>query len=125
MSDEIQRELMKGGVVDITTRGRRTGKERRIEIRLHVIDEDLYLTGAAGPRSWHANLRANPDFHLHLKREVLADLDARATEIVGDEERRRVHGRILKNIGKPQELELRVAGSPLMYVTVDPDSATN
>jgi hypothetical protein len=125
MSDEIQREFMKGGVVDITTRGCRTGKERRIEIRLHVIDNDLYLTGAAGPRGRHANLLANPDFHLHLKRDVVADLDARATEVVGDEERRRVHGRILKTIGKPQELDLRVAGSPLMYVNVDPDSATH
>ena len=44
---------------------------------------------------------------------------------MSDEERLRVHGRILENIGKPHELELRVAGSLLMYVNVDPDSATH
>ena len=123
MSEEIQRELMKGGVVDITTRGRRTGEERRIEIRLHVIDDEVYLTGAAGPRGWHANLLANPDFQLHLKRDVVADLGARAAEVAGDGERRRIHGRILENVGKPQELELRVAGSPLMHVSVDTDAS--
>lgn len=123
MSEEIARELLKGGVVDITTRGRRTGEARRIEIRLHVIDDEVYLTGSPGPRSWHANLLAYPDFQLHLKRDLVADLDARATEVVGNEETRRVHRRILENIGKPEELELRVAGSPLMHLVVDVDSA--
>jgi hypothetical protein len=125
MSEEIQRELMKGGVVDITTRGRRTGEPRRIEIRLHVIDDEVYLTGAPGPRSWHANLLSYPDFRLHLKRDVVADLDAHATEVTGNEETRRVHRRILENVGKPEELEPRVKGSPLMHLRVDTDSATS
>ena len=34
MSEAIRQELMRGDVVDITTRGRRTGEARRIEIRL-------------------------------------------------------------------------------------------
>ncbi|MDA0799072.1 MAG: nitroreductase/quinone reductase family protein [Chloroflexi bacterium] len=125
MSEEIQRELMKGGVVDITTRGRRTGEPRRIEIRLHVIDDEIYLTGSPGPRSWHANLLSYADFRLHLKRELVADLDAHATEVTGNEETRRVHRRILENVGKPEELELRVKGSPLMHIRVDTDSATS
>jgi deazaflavin-dependent oxidoreductase (nitroreductase family) len=116
MNEDVQRELMKGGVIDITTKGRRTGEPRRIEIRLHNIDDRLYLTGMPGPRSWHANLRANPTFTIHLKRDLVADVMATATPVQSDDERRRVHRRILENMGKPEELDARMKSSPLMVV---------
>ena len=121
MSEEIRNELMKAGVIDITTRGRRTGEARRIEIRLHNVDDELYLTGAPGPRGWNANLLANPDFRLHLKRDLIADLDAHAERVTGDEEMRRIHRRILEAQGKPEQMETRLTSSPLMRITVDSD----
>lgn len=35
MDDSIRRALMRGGVIDITTVGRRSGRPRRIEIVFH------------------------------------------------------------------------------------------
>lgn len=116
MTEDVQRELLKAGVVDITTKGRRTGEPRRIEIRLHNIDGQLYLTGAPGPRSWHANLRANPTFTIHLKRDLAADVPATATPVEGNDEKRRIHRRILENMGKPEELEARMKSSPLLRI---------
>jgi hypothetical protein len=90
MSDDIRQELLRGGVIDITTKGRRTGADRRIEIRLQSVDGQLYLTGAPGKRGWYANLLSTPDFKLHLTRELIADLDAYAMPVLEDSERRRV-----------------------------------
>ena len=53
--------------IDITTVGRRSGIPRRIEVWFHRVDGHWYITGVPGPRSWYANLRANPRFTLHLK----------------------------------------------------------
>jgi hypothetical protein len=74
--------LDKGGIVDITTTGRQTGVPRRIEIYFHNLDGSLYLTGKPGfRRDWLANLTSQPEFTLHLKRGVSADLAATATPI--------------------------------------------
>jgi hypothetical protein len=118
MSDEIREELMRGDVVDITTKGRRTGEARRIEIRLHNVDGKIYLTGQPGPRSWHANLLMTPDFKVHLKRELIADLDAHATDVRDVDEKRRVSRVILDRMGRTEQLEERMKGSPLMLVDV-------
>ena len=59
--------LNKGGLVEITTTGRKSGQPRRIEIYLHNIDGDFYLTGRPGfPRDWVADLRSDPRMTLHL-----------------------------------------------------------
>lgn len=64
-----------GGIADITTIGRKTGEPRRIEIYFHQFDGDYYLTGRHGRRrDWEANILANPEFTLHLKRGITADL---------------------------------------------------
>ena len=73
--------LRRGGRVDITTRGRKTGAPRRLEIVFHNIDGVLYITGRPGPRGWLANLLAEPRFTLHLKGGVNVDLPATATPI--------------------------------------------
>jgi hypothetical protein len=46
--------------IDVTTLGRCSGIPRRIEVWFHRVDGRWYLTGMPGPRSWYANLRANP-----------------------------------------------------------------
>ena len=121
MSEEVRQELLKGGVVDITTKGRRTGEARRIEIRIHNVDDEIYLTGQPGPRGWHANLLATPDFRLHFKRELVADLNAHARPVTGDEDKRRIHRAILENIGRIEQLEERMKSSPLVHLTVNTD----
>jgi deazaflavin-dependent oxidoreductase (nitroreductase family) len=89
MDDATKSALHRGGIVDITTTGRRSGKPRRIEIYLHNIDGVLYLTGRPGSqRDWLANLGARPEMTIHLKRGVTADLPATATVIRDDEMRR-------------------------------------
>ena len=88
MDPNISAALSQGGIADITTSGRKTGSSRRIEIYFHSFDGAYYITGRPGfKRDWLANLKASPDFTLHLKRGVTADLPAVATEIT-DRQRR-------------------------------------
>jgi deazaflavin-dependent oxidoreductase (nitroreductase family) len=92
--DERTKQAMdRGGIADITTTGRKTGLPRRIEIYFHQFDGDYYLTGRPGrKRDWEANIVANPDFTLHLKRDVMADVAVRGeTEPDPD-----VRGRVLR-----------------------------
>lgn len=82
METAIEQALERGGIVDITTTGRRSGLPRRIEIHLHNLDGELWLTGRPGfPRDWVANLTADPAMTLHLKRGVTADLPAKGTVV--------------------------------------------
>ncbi len=84
--------LDRGGIVDITTTGRTTGLPRRIEIYLHQLDGVYYLTGRPGfKRDWVANIVAHPEFTVHLKRDVVADV-AVVGELEPDDTER---GRIL------------------------------
>lgn len=88
MDSIIEQALAEGGIVDLTTTGRRSGVPRRIEIYLHNLDGDLYLTGRPGfRRDWVANISANPAVTLHLKRGAHADLPATATTITDPDER--------------------------------------
>ena len=89
MDAQIQHALEQGGVIDITTRGRTTGEPRRIEIRFHHIEGQVYITGRPPRRrDWYANLLAHPEFTFHLKQGLQADVPARATPML-DEARRR------------------------------------
>lgn len=88
MDPNISAALARGGIADMTTTGRKTGLSSRIEIYFHSFDGAYYITGRPGSkRDWLANLKANPEFTLHLKRGVTADLPAVATEIT-DRQRR-------------------------------------
>ncbi len=96
MNERVLEALKSGGIADITTIGRKSGLPRRIEIYFHHFDGEFFLAGRPGrKRDWLANLKANPDFTLHLKREVVADLAARATPITDPEERGRILYRAL------------------------------
>ena len=75
MRRELKEALDRGGIADITTIGRKSGLPRRIEIYFHQFDGEYYLTGRPGARrDWEANIRANPDFTLHLKRGLVEDV---------------------------------------------------
>ena len=75
MNEQIKQAMDAGGVADITTIGRKSGAARRIEIYFHQFDGIYYLTGRPGfPRDWVANITANPEFTLHLKRDLMADV---------------------------------------------------
>ncbi len=121
MDARVINALERGGVVDITTTGRKTGAPRRIEIYFHHFDGDYYITGRPGhKRDWMANLIANPEFTLHLKRGVQTDLPASATEITTPEERERVLFRILTESWNTDPAQARsdlprwVKGAPLV-----------
>ncbi len=105
-------------VVDITTTGRRTGDPRRIEIWCHLMDGQLYLAASPGPRSWYANLYANPEVTLHLKDDVKADIPVRARPITGEDEKRDVFTRLSAQSafrqGQGLDVETWVRGSKLV-----------
>ena len=119
---KITEALSRGGLIDITTTGRQTGKPRRIEIVFHPIEGSLYISGMPGfPRGWLANLEANPRFTFHLKRPFSADLPATARIIQDEAERRRILAPIAKT-WKRNDLDNMVRTSPLIEVTLDPAS---
>jgi deazaflavin-dependent oxidoreductase (nitroreductase family) len=113
--------------IDITTLGRRSGIPRRIEVWFHRVDGRWYLTGVPGPRSWYANVRAHPQFIVHLKRGVTADLPTTAAS-VDEPTRRRVITAVLDLQNRPeiaarvsqrQNLDDWLARSPLVEIVFD------
>jgi deazaflavin-dependent oxidoreductase (nitroreductase family) len=118
--DEQIRNALKGKkvVIDITTTGRRSGQPRRVEIWFHNIDGRIIITGTPGPRSWLANLAANPDFTFHLKGTVRADLPARARLITDPDERRAIMSAPETGWYRDQVggIEPLVKGSPMLEV---------
>lgn len=120
-TDSVQNALKRGQTVDITTTGRTSGAPRRIEIVFHNIDGRIYISGMPFPnkRSWLANLEENPDFILHLKGTVKADLPAKARVIDDEPERRAVLPHIARAWNR-KDLETMVEQSPLIEVTFDP-----
>jgi hypothetical protein len=125
MDATVESALVEGGIVDITTVGAKSGMDRRIEIVFHYFDGRFYITGKPGfRRDWMANLNANPEFTLHLKRNLTADLTAQATEITDEGERARVLYRILTESwdNEPDKaahiLPRWVADAPLVEFTI-------
>jgi deazaflavin-dependent oxidoreductase (nitroreductase family) len=88
MDARVKEALDRGGIADITTTGRKTGLPRRVEIYFHQFDGAYFLTGRPGfKRDWEANIRANPEFTLHLKRGITVDVPV-VGETEGDPETR-------------------------------------
>jgi deazaflavin-dependent oxidoreductase (nitroreductase family) len=117
MDERIKRALETDRTIDITTAGRRSGDQRRIEIWFYRYDGRIFLSGSPGRRDWYANLRANPEFTFHLKRSVHADLPARARPITDQAERPSVVAGILEELGRGSgRVDEWVAGSPLVEV---------
>jgi deazaflavin-dependent oxidoreductase (nitroreductase family) len=119
MDERIRRALEQDQTIDITTRGRKTGQPRRIEIWYHNVNGHIYISGLPGKRSWYANLVANPVFTFHLKQSVQADLPAHARPIVDAMQRREIMSHIVQTTGHTADLEKWVQESPLVEVTFD------
>jgi hypothetical protein len=115
-ADDITRALETDRTVDITTTGRRSGEPRRIEIWIHHLDGRHYITGLPGRRGWYANLQEHPEFVLHLKDSAQADLPARARPVTDPGERRVVLLDLLPGIGRADQLDTWLAGSPIVEV---------
>jgi hypothetical protein len=127
MESSISAALAAGGIADITTIGAKSGAQRRKEIYFHTFDGEHYIGGRPGfKRDWLANLTANPQFTLHLKRGVTADLNAVAEPIRDPSERGAILYRMLtENWGTDPEraradLDRWVATSPLVRFEVLP-----
>lgn len=125
MDEQIESALAAGGIVDITTTGRRSGEPRRIEIYLHNLDGTLWLTGKPPfPRDWIANLTTDPAMTIHLKKGITADLPARGTVVTDPGVKAdviyqaRVHSWTVDPQVAQAELETWVASSPLARVEV-------
>ena len=119
LDPKISQALSRGGLIDITTTGRQTGKPRRIEIVFHNIDGRIFISGMPNfPRGWLANLKSDPHFTFHLKRQLSADLPATARIIKDEAERRKILGPIAKT-WKRNDLDVMVRTSPLIEVTLN------
>ena len=139
MRDDVRQALNIGRsatiaerTIDITTVGRRSGQQRRIEICFYRVGDEIYLTGVPGPkrRDWLINLEATPGFTFHLKNKVKADLPATATVIDDLDRRRRILAPVLDEYNArwsadspwPHgDLDDWVANSPLARVTFTDD----
>jgi deazaflavin-dependent oxidoreductase (nitroreductase family) len=120
VDERVREALTKGGVIDITTTGRKTGQPRRIEIVFHAIGGRVYISGFPRPqkRNWLANLEAQPRFTFHLKQDVKADLPARARPITGEAERRAILSEVAKTWQR-DDIDEMVRYSPLVEVTFE------
>ena len=118
LDGRVAEALRTGGTMDITTTGRRSGEARRIELVYHNVDGRILISGKPGfPRSWIANLRANPRFTFHLKHGLRADLPATGRVVTERAERERLLGPIAE--GWRVDLAVMVASAPLVEVTFD------
>ena len=125
MDDSIRAALSRGGVIDFTTTGRRTGRPRRIEIVFHRIDGRTWISGMPSPRkrAWIANLETDPHLTVHLKGPIaVADLPATARVVNDEPERRAILERGARAWGR-SDLDRMVSSSPLIEVILDPVAA--
>ena len=106
-------------IIDITTTGRASGEPRRLEIWYHVVEGRYYITGRPGPRSWYANLLANPQLTFHLKQSTQADLPATARPVTDPNEKRAVflNAQKLSEYINTQNVQDWIDASPLIEVT--------
>jgi deazaflavin-dependent oxidoreductase (nitroreductase family) len=120
-TDAIRRFLSRGGLIDITTTGRRSGQPRRIEIVFHNIDGRLIITGQPRhqKRAWLINLESDPRMTFHIKGQLAADLPATARVITDPAERRATAQWVVRNAWHNQNVDAMTAYSPMIEVTLD------
>ena len=121
MDSSIRQALERDRTIDITTRGRKSGLSRRIEIWFHNLDGQFYITGAPGRRGWYANIKTHPQFTFHLKHTAQANIPASARPIEEEGDRRRVMEKILRRLDSLDNLEERLRDSPLIEVELQAD----
>lgn len=124
MDDAVRAALHHSQVVDLTTTGRRSGQQRRIEIFLHDDGGRLFITGmprADRTRDWIHNIRTNPRVVVHLKRSVTVDLAATAHEVTDPQERRPLIEAAARR-WRRTDVDRMLAHSPLIVLDVDGDA---
>lgn len=96
---DVATALKKDILIDIVTVGARTGLKRVTEIWYTNIQGRIIICGTPSaegthgprePRSWLANLKANPQFEFCLKESIAQCLPARAVEVTDPADRRRI-----------------------------------
>ncbi len=119
-ADSIRAALARGGIIDLTTTGRKSGERRRIEIVIHAIDGRIVISGMPRreKRAWLANVEADPRVTIHLKQDVVADLSGAARVITDEEERRALLAHVARAWGR-DDLEVMVRDSPLIEVVLE------
>jgi deazaflavin-dependent oxidoreductase (nitroreductase family) len=125
VDDHVRTALHRSQTIDLTTIGRRTGRQRRIEIFLHDEDGRLFISGmprADRTRDWIHNIRAEPRVVVHLKHAVAADLPATAREITDPDERRPLIQAAAKR-WRRTDVENMLKYSPLIVLSVDGDAS--
>jgi hypothetical protein len=119
LDPNVKEALSHGGLIDISTTGKKSGRPRRIELVFHPIEGKTYISGMPGfPRGWLANVAANPHMTFHLKGAIKADLPAEARVITDEAERRKLLAPIAKT-WKRNDLDRMVKESPLIEVSFD------
>ncbi len=124
MDDAIRTALHHSQVIDLTTTGRKTGQQRRIEIFLHDDDGRLFITGiprADRTRDWIHNIAAEPRVVVHLKQSVVADIPATARVITDPDERLPLIEVAAERWGRT-DIDNMLQHSPLIVLTVDGDA---
>jgi deazaflavin-dependent oxidoreductase (nitroreductase family) len=119
MDAQIEQALRTDTLIDITTTGRKSGRQTRVEIVFHYLDGKLYISGLPGKRDWYANMVANPAFVFHLKQSMQADIPAKATPITDEAMRRQILTKVVAKWNRQAELEAFVQSSPLVEVTLE------
>ena len=116
LTRDVQAELQRPQLVDITTHGRKTGQPRRVELVFHNVANRIVISGRPGfPRGWVANLKADPRMTFHLKGGLVADLPAIGRVITDRTEREQLLAPIARLWRIDQALMVRSA--PLVEVT--------
>jgi len=119
---QIAAALSRGGIIDITTTGRRSGQPRRIEIVFFNVGGRVYISGMPGTRAWMANLAADPRMTFHLKKGLQADLPATARIVTDDAERRPVIEHVCASWNRVDQVESFLAGAPLIEVVFEDET---
>jgi deazaflavin-dependent oxidoreductase (nitroreductase family) len=121
MDDILRAALDHGQVIDITTKGRRTGTPRRIEIVFHNLDGRIVISGMPVPgrtRAWIHNLEADPSITFHFKGpKAQGDVDGTARVVTDPAERRELLAGVARNWNRT-DVDAMVAHSPLIEVTL-------
>jgi deazaflavin-dependent oxidoreductase (nitroreductase family) len=120
----VRSALTRSQLIDLTTRGRRTGLLRRIEIYLHHDDGRLFITGmprSDRTRDWIHNISADPHVVIHLKQSVVADVPATARVVTDPDERRPLIEAAARRWRRTDVPEM-LRHSPLIVLTTVGDS---
>jgi len=120
LDERVREALTRSQVIDMTTTGRKSGEPRRIEIVMHNLGGRLYISGMPfrQRRGWLANIEANPQITIHLKRGLRADVPASAREITDPTERRQILEQVAR-VWKRNDVDTMMKYSPLIEVIVE------